>query len=96
VSVIVKFKPKSESVTNFNKNPRYSISRKYVQQEPSCSMWKNMKKLKTASLPQLISIMCTTPFHIKQKQRTITIHITTHTLLLKPKRPQIYVEAYAF
>jgi hypothetical protein len=39
VSVIVKFKPKSESVTNFNKNPRYSISRKCVQQEPSCSMW---------------------------------------------------------
>lgn len=39
MSVIVKFKPKSESVTNFNKNPRYSISIKSVQQEPSCFMW---------------------------------------------------------
>jgi hypothetical protein len=31
-----------------------------------------------------------------EKNKKITIHITTHTLLLKPKRPQIYVEAYAF
>jgi len=55
-----------------------------------------MIKLKVATLPQIISIMCTTPVHIRQKQRTITIDITTHTLLLKPKRPQIYVEAHAF
>lgn len=45
-----------------------------------------MRKLKTALLPQLISIMCTTPFHIRQKHRTITIHITIHKLLLKPKK----------
>jgi hypothetical protein len=55
-----------------------------------------MRKLKIASLPQLISIMCTTPFQIRQKHRTITIHITIHMLLLKLKRPQIYVEAEAF
>ena len=67
MSVIVKFKPKSESVTNFIKIPDTQFHENLLSRSQAAPCGQtNMRKLKIALLSELISIMCTTPFHIRQ------------------------------